>query len=112
MGATNDFSVHHDADGSQSTCAAAIGYPDTNVRSESLTSARRQAGSHIPTASRFGDEKAHPCDAVLRIDDGDWISQAAGEPKRPNIVLMIADDMAWDDCRCLWKHEGQDAPYR
>jgi N-sulfoglucosamine sulfohydrolase len=25
-------------------------------------------------------------------------SQAAGEPKRPNIVLMIADDMAWDDC--------------
>ena len=25
-------------------------------------------------------------------------SQAAEGPMRPNVVLMIADDMAWDDC--------------
>ena len=25
-------------------------------------------------------------------------SRAAEEPKRPNVVLIIADDMAWDDC--------------
>ncbi len=25
-------------------------------------------------------------------------SQAADEPRRPNVVLILADDLAWDDC--------------
>ena len=39
-------------------------------------------------------------------------SRAAEGPKRPNVVLIIADDMAWDDCGAFGQPDGPDAEHR
>src|SRR3954452_24638892 len=79
--------------------AAAV-VPGAPGRRGSGQGAGRDGGEDLQTRSRLNEVRMMRMVSLTSLLLGSLFSssQAADGPGRPNVVLIIADDMAWDDC--------------